>query len=124
MVSHLPFMVHTRFTRHLHNVSWLQSVDVILLLCSLYIFDIFCIQLQVTLNCVSVANIMWSMRLWKMSIDQLKKYFCNNIFGTIYFYFVERWVRPNNILRSIFLFFIFGVFKINFEPFYLILLSV
>ena len=53
-----------------------------------------------------------------MSIDQLKKYFCNNIFGTIYFYFAECWVRPNNILRSIFWFFIFGVFKINFEPFF------
>ena len=49
-----------------------------------------------------------------MSIDQLKKYFCN-ICG---YCFVKRWVEPNNILRSIFWFLllIFGVFKVNFEP--------
>ena len=110
-------MGHSCFSQHLHNVSWLQGVDVIILVCSLYIFDIFYIQLQLTLNCVSVANFTWSMRLWKMSIDQSKKYFCN-ICG---YDFVECWVRPNNILRSIFWFFIFGVFKINFEPFFFFL---
>ena len=51
-----------------------------------------------------------------MSIDQSKKKFCN-ICG----YFVEWWAKANNISRSIFwlLLFIFGVFKINFEPTFL-----
>ena len=47
-----------------------------------------------------------------MSIDKLKKFFCN-ICG---YCFVEWWVNPD-ISRSIFWFLslIFGVFKINFE---------
>ena len=69
------------------------------------------------LHCVSVENYMWSMRLWKMSIDQLKKHFCN----ICVYCFIEWWVKPNIISRSIFWFLslIFGVFKINFEPTFL-----
>ena len=47
-----------------------------------------------------------------MSIDQSKIYFCN-ICG---YCFVEWGFKPNNISRSICWFFIYGVFKINFEP--------
>ena len=52
-----------------------------------------------------------------MSFGQLKKYFCN-ICGHCFF---EWWVKPNNISRSIFCFLwlIFGVFKISFEPTFL-----
>ena len=52
-----------------------------------------------------------------MSIDQLNKYFCN-IWG---YCFVEWWAKPNSISGSIFwfLWLIFGVFKINFEPTFL-----
>ena len=57
------------------------------------------------------------MRLWKMSVDQSKKNFCK-ICG---YCFVEWWVKPNNISRSIFWFLslIFGAFQINVEPTFL-----
>ena len=49
-------MAHSPFTQQLHNVSWLHGVDVTLLLCSLYILDIFCIQLYLTFT-VSLLKI-------------------------------------------------------------------
>ena len=60
---------------------------------------------------LKILCILWDFR--KLSANQSKKYFCN-ICG---YCFVECWVKPNNISRSIFLFLllIIGVVKINFE---------
>ena len=73
-VHSLRSMGHSFFTWQLHNASWLHNMDVVLLVCLLYILDIFSIQPVTNLHCVSVENFMKSlMRLRKMSIDQLRK---------------------------------------------------
>ena len=70
-------MGHSPFTQQLNNVSWLHGVDVILLLWTLYILDIFCIQLQLTFIVVLLKI---SCSLWdfgKCLLINQRKNFCN-----------------------------------------------
>ena len=114
-VHSLPSMGHSFFTWQLHNASWLHNMDVMLLVCLLYILNIFSIQLWLTFT-VFLLKILWS--LWW---DFGK---CLSInWGKMLATFVDTalWVKRNNILSSIFWFLslIFGVFKINYEPTFL-----
>ena len=106
-------MGHSSFSRQLHNVSWLHGVDVILLLCPSYVFFGYILHTAVTnLHCFcwkfyvdygTLENVCWS----------IEEIFLQHL----WYCFVECWVKPNNISRSIFLFLslIIGVVKINFE---------
>ena len=64
-------------------------------------------------NKFSVENVMHSMRLWKIFVNQSKKMFATFLDNC----FAEWLIKPNNILSSIYLILplIFGIFKISFE---------
>ena len=63
IVWHLPSMGHYSFTQQLHNASWLHGVEVILLLCLLYILDIFCIQQNFKVSLVHIYMLHQNYRL-------------------------------------------------------------
>ena len=74
-------MEHSSFTRQWHNISWLHGLDLILLLCPLYILDTFCIQLQLTFTVFGFESL-GSKESWWVNC---KDYLCTKLCLKIWF---------------------------------------